>query len=146
MGEVSKVLAVVRDAPSSYLGTGWDTPVNTGFVSKEAPGGRLFMGFSVQDRVDLADRDAVAARGQAHLPASTVVATAGHDWIADLLLKGTWLAVPPGGQRRHVRGARRTGGQAAFAGSDIASEGAGWIEGAIGSGIAAAAHVGSLFD
>ena len=32
-------------------------------------------------------------------------------------------------------------GRLAFAGSDIATEGAGWIEGAIGSGVLAAAYV-----
>ena len=52
-GAVSKVLAIVRDAPTSFLGIGWDTPINAGFVTKPAPDGRLFMGFSVQDRVDL---------------------------------------------------------------------------------------------
>jgi monoamine oxidase len=33
-----------------------------------------------------------------------------------------------------------------FAGSDIAAEGAGWIEGAVGSGIDAAAHVQRVLD
>ncbi len=145
VGEVSKVLAVVRDAPSSYLGTGWDTPVNTGFVSKEAPDGRLFMGFSVQDRVNLADHEAVAAAVNAHLPDSAVVATDGHDWIADPFSKGTWLSVPPGWFSDGTFEALETPeGRLAFAGSDIASAGAGWIEGAIGSGIEAAARVASL--
>jgi monoamine oxidase len=145
VGEVSKVLAVVRDAPDTFLGTGWDTPVNAGFVTKEADGGRLFMGFSVQDRVDLSDHDAVAAAVHAHLPDATVVATGGHDWVADPFSKGTWLAIPPGwfgdGTFEQLETPE---GRLSFAGSDIASEGAGWIEGAIGSGVAAAETVRAL--
>jgi len=140
VGEMSKVLAVVRDAPETFLGTGWGTPINAGFVTKPVEQGRLFMGFSVQDRVDLADRAAVTAAVNAHLPDATVVATDGHDWVADPYSKGTWLAVPPGwfadGTFERLE---QPEGRVAFAGSDIASEGAGWIEGAIGSGIRAAA-------
>src|SRR5436190_6741398 len=75
---------------------GWDTPINAAFVTKRAPEGRLFMGFSVQDRVDLADPDAVARAVNAHLPEATVVTSDGHDWVRDPFSKGTWLATPPG--------------------------------------------------
>jgi len=144
-GAVSKVLAVVADAPDSFLGVGWDTPINAGFVTKPAPDGRLFMGFSAQDRVDLADRDAVARAVNAHLPDATVVTTDGHDWVADPYSKGTWLATPPGWFGDGTFEAlEEPEGRLAFAGSDIAAEGAGWIEGAIGSGIAAAARTNAL--
>jgi monoamine oxidase len=138
-GEVSKVLAVVRDAPASYLGAGWDTPINAGFVTKAAGDGRLFMGFSVQPRVDLDDTRAVAAAVRAHLPEATVVTTAGHDWVQDPFSKGTWLSTPPTWfSDGTFEALTEPEGRLAFAGSDIAREGAGWIEGAIASGIAAA--------
>jgi monoamine oxidase len=144
-GAVSKVLAIVRDAPDSFLGIGWGTPINAGFVTQPAPGGRLFMGFSVEDRVDLADPEAVAAAVNAHLPDATVVTTGGHDWVSDPFSKGTWLSTPPGwfgdGTFEALEAPE---GRVAFAGSDIASEGAGWIEGAIGSGRAAAARTAAL--
>jgi monoamine oxidase len=145
VGEVSKVLAVVQDAPETFLGTGWDTPINAGFITKPTTDGRLFMGFSVQDRVDLSDHEAVAAAVNAHLPEATVTATDGHDWVGDPFSKGTWLAIPPGwfGDGTFDQLERPEGGLA-FAGSDIASEGAGWIEGAIGSGIRAAATLTQL--
>lgn len=140
-GEVSKVLAVVADAPDSYLGAGWGTPINAGFVTKPAGEHRLFMGFSVQDRVDLSDHAAVAAAVHAHLPDATVVTTDGHDWVGDPYSKGTWLAVPPTWfSDGTFEALRAPEGCVAFAGSDIAAEGAGWIEGAIASGAAAAAH------
>jgi len=145
-GEVSKVLAVVADAPASYLGAAWGTPINAGFVTKRAGEHRLFMGFSVQDRVDLADHAAVAAAVNVHLPDATVVTTDGHDWVHDPYSKGTWLAVPPTWfSDGTFEALREPEGRVAFAGSDIAAEGAGWIEGAIASGAFAAAHAVSLF-
>jgi monoamine oxidase len=145
LGKVSKVLAVVHGAPETYIGMGWDTPINAGFVLRPAGDGRLFMGFSVQDRVDLADHDAVAAAVRAHLPQATVGATGGHDWASDRFSKGTWLSVPPTWFSDGTFDALMVPeGRLAFAGSDIATESAGWIEGAVSSGVAAAAHLEGL--
>ena len=147
VGEVSKVLAVITGGPATFLGTGWDTPVNAGFITKPRADRQLFMGFSVQPRVDLGDPDAVAAAVRAHLPAAEVVQTAGHDWIADPFAKGTWLAIPPGWFSDGTFDAlAEPEGRLVFAGSDIAAEGAGWIEGAVASGRAAAARCRHLVD
>jgi len=146
VGNMSKVLAVVQEAPETFLGTGWDTPINAGFVTKPTADGRLFMGFSVQDRVALDDHEGMAAAVKAHLPNVTVVATDGHDWVTDPFSKGTWLAIPVGwfGDGTFDQ-LERPEGRLAFAGSDIAAEGAGWIDGAIGSGLRAAAGLTRLF-
>jgi monoamine oxidase len=78
----------------------------------------------------------------AHVPGATVLATGGHDWSRDRFSQGTWLSVPPpwfsGGTFDALREAE---GRIVFAGSDIAGEGAGWIEGAVGSGVAVAEHL-----
>jgi monoamine oxidase len=141
-GEVSKVLAVVQGAPASYIGVGWGTPINAGFVLRPAGEDRLFMGFSVQDPVDLADHEAVAAAVNVHLPEATVATTGGHDWVSDRFSRGTWLTVPPTWFSDGTFDALAVPeGRLALAGSDIAPEGAGWIEGAVASGIAAAEHV-----
>ena len=145
-GAVSKVLAVLTDVPASYLGAGWGTSINAGFITKSAGDNQLFMGFSVQDRVDLSDHDAVAAAVRAHLPRATVVATDGHDWIGDPYSKGSWLAVPPTWfSDGTFEALREPEGRVLFAGSDIAAEGAGWIEGAIASGTSTAKHVRGVF-
>jgi monoamine oxidase len=103
------------------------------------------MGFSVQDRVDIADRDAVARAVNAHLPAAKVTATDGHDWVSDRFSKGTWLCTPPTWfSDGTFEALAMPEGRLAFAGSDIAPEGAGWIEGAVGSGVEAAAHLHGL--
>jgi monoamine oxidase len=142
VGQMSKVLAVVGNAPDTFLGTGWDTPLNAAFVTRAAgEGRRLFMAFSVQDRVDLDDHEAMAAAVRAHLPDAEVVATDGHDWVTDPFAKGTWLSIPVGwfSDGTFDRLAEPEG-RLAFAGSDVAPEGAGWIDGAIGSGRTAAAR------
>jgi monoamine oxidase len=99
----------------------------------------------VQDRVDLADAAAVSDAVRAHVPDAEVVRTAGHDWVTDPFSKGTWLAVPPtwfsDGTFEQLR---EPEGRLLFAGSDIAGEGAGWIEGAVGSGREAAADAAAL--
>jgi monoamine oxidase len=144
-GKVSKVVAIVRGAPAGFLGVGWSTPINAGFVPKASDDGQLFMGFSVQDRVDLGDEAAVTAAIRAHIPDADVVQTAGHDWVTDPYSKGTWLAVPPtwfsDGTFEQLR---EPEGRLVFAGSDIAGEGAGWIEGAVGSGREAAVAAAAL--
>ena len=141
VGEVSKVLAVITGGPPTFLGMGWDTPVNAGFIPTTREDRQLFMGFSVEPRIDLGDAGAVAAAVRAHLPDATVLQTAGHDWISDPYSKGTWLAIPPGWFSDGTFDAlSEPEGRLVFAGSDIATEGAGWIEGAVASGRAAAAH------
>jgi monoamine oxidase len=143
-GRVSKVLAIVREAPETYVGMGWNTPINAGFVLLPAGDDRLFMGFSVQDRVDLADHESMSAAVNAHLPDSAVLSTDGHDWVGDRFSQGTWLSVPPTWFSDGTFDALAVPeGRLAFAGSDIAAEGAGWIEGAVESGRAAASHLQS---
>ncbi|MEO8477433.1 MAG: NAD(P)/FAD-dependent oxidoreductase [Actinomycetota bacterium] len=145
-GEVSKVLAVVEHAPESYIGAAWGTPIQAGFVTKAAGEGRqLFMGFSAQDRVDLTDRDAIDAAVRVHIPEANVVMTSSHDWVRDPFAKGTWLSTPPAWFSDGTFEALSAHeGRLAFAGSDIAAEGAGWIEGAIGSGVDAARYLNGV--
>jgi monoamine oxidase len=141
-GQVSKVIAIVDGAPDTYIGLGWDTPINAGFVLQPAGDARLFMGFSVQARVDLSDHDAMVAAVNAHLPEATVTTTDGYDWVSDRFSQGTWLSTPPTWFSDGTFDALALPeGRLAFAGSDIAPEGAGWIEGAVGSGVDAAAYV-----
>ena len=112
-GEVSKVLAVVEHAPETYIGAAWGTPIQAGFVTRAAgEGRRLFMGFSVQDRVDLADRDGDRGRS-ARAPAR---GRGGHHRGPRLgarpLREGNVARHPADlVQRRHLRGALRARGQ-----------------------------------
>jgi monoamine oxidase len=67
-----------------------------------------------------------------------------HDWVGDERSLGTWLTAPAG-QADLVDPARFAPfACVAFAGSDVAHEEAGWFEGALISGAAAAAHINTL--
>jgi monoamine oxidase len=61
-----------------------------------------------------------------------------HDWINDPFAQGTWVAAPADIADAFSAEAWKPEGRIAFATSDIAAEQAGWFEGAVRSGEAAA--------
>jgi len=63
-----------------------------------------------------------------------------HDWAYDEFSAGGWYAAPPGAVADLVM-ARPVAGAVQFAGSDLAADWNGWIEGALESGAAAADRV-----
>jgi monoamine oxidase len=71
------------------------------------------------------------------VPGIEVDAVFEHDWSNDPLTRGTWLAVRPG-QHRHVAALRDWQGRVLFAGADLDTGWAGWMDGAITSGRRAA--------
>ena len=110
-------------------------------VGPEVAGGRLVTGFSGTRAIRADDRARVEQAIRTYIPGARVQAADGHDWVADPYSKGTWFAPKPGWYLENAGSRRRPEGRVAFAGSDIATEGAGWIEGAIRSGHEAAADV-----
>jgi monoamine oxidase len=74
-------------------------------------------------------------------PGIKVLKTEHHDWCADPYAQGTWAVHPPGWLSGHQAEMRRREGRLAFAGADVAIRLTGLIEGAAGSGVAAAADV-----
>ena len=109
------------------------------------PGGddtAIVTGFGWHDPgFDAADRAAVERALHAFFPEAALVEYEHHDWIGDPASRGTWLTAPAGridlvDPARFVPHARLW-----FAGSDMAREHAGWFEGALRSGAAAAALV-----
>ena len=142
------MLAVVDDVPADLFGAGWGVPLQAIIVTKEVEGGRLLTGFGVEDDApDPTDVLAVADAIRRFIPTARVVASTGHDWVGDPFAKGTWMAWRPGwfaGDR--WRRASEPEGRLVFAGSDIAREGAGWIEGAIASGHEAASFARMLLE
>ncbi len=71
-------------------------------------------------------------------PQAELLAHTSHDWIADPASRGTWVNTPAG--RPEVLRADRFApfGRVAFATSDVAAHEAGWFEGALVAGAAAA--------
>jgi monoamine oxidase len=144
-GRATKVLAVLAGAPPDFAAVGWGVPLAAMFTLGEVPTGRLATGFAVEEPLDPGDAVAVQAAVRRFLPTASVVACDGHDWAADPFSKGTWLAWPPGwGSDGTAEQLAEPEGRLLFASSDIAYEGAGWIEGAVASGRAAAARATTL--
>jgi monoamine oxidase len=100
-------------------------------------------GFAGEGTIDATDMDAVQDALRRFAPEARVLASDGHDWIGDPWSKGTWLALPPGWSSTFPALSEHEG-RLAVAGSDIARDGAGWIEGAVSSGREAAAHALSV--
>jgi hypothetical protein len=140
-GSSTKVLAIARHAPEGTLGVGWPAALQAIVVGDEVPGGRLVTGFSGTRTIRSGDRAAVESAIRVYLPEARVGLADGHDWVTDPYSKSTWFAPKPGWYAEDPTAHTCPEGRLAFAGSDIAAEGAGWIEGAVRSGGEAAADV-----
>ncbi len=93
---------------------------------------------------DPASRTDVERALHAFFPEGELLEFTHHDWVGDRHSLGTWLTAPAG-RADLVNPARFAPfACAAFAGSDVAHEEAGWFEGALVSGAAAAAQIHTL--
>jgi monoamine oxidase len=140
-GASTKVLAVARGVPAGFQSAGWPATIQAVVAQGEMAGGRLVVGFAGTGGLDPSDPRAVEEALRVYLPESEVVTSDGHDWVADPFSKGTWFAPPPGWESGDASGQTAPEGRLVFAGGDIASFGAGWIEGAVVSGREAARTV-----
>ena len=114
---------------------GWDTKIKWLATEYSLSQGDLLVGFGTSPQeLDVTDPAAVADAVHEFLPEAEVVATDAHDWNTDELSQGTWMAYRPGQVMRYASSLQRPDGRLAFAGSDLASGWAGWIEGAVESG------------
>jgi monoamine oxidase len=138
-GHATKIWALVRGVEGSFYGVGWDTKIKWLATEYSVPEGDLLVGFGTSpEELDVTDAGAVADAVHEFLPQAEVVATDAHDWNVDEFSQGTWMAYRPGQVMRHASGLQRPEGRLAFAGSDLASGWAGWIDGAVESGHRAA--------
>src|SRR5262249_9406109 len=78
------------------------------------------------------------------LPGYELVAATAPDWLADEYARGTWAIHRPGWYTLHHAEMRRPEGRILLAGSDLADGWSGFIDGAIESGLEAAARAASL--
>jgi monoamine oxidase len=107
-------------------------------------GSQVLIGFGMDAaRCDAADLPAVQRALDAILPGYEAVAATAHDWLADEFSRGTWAIHRPGWYSDFHAELRRPEGRVLLAGSDLANGWAGFIDGAIESGLGAgrwAAH------
>ena len=145
-GTSKKVLAVASGVPGDFEGVGWPATIQAMIGEREAPGGRLVIGFCGVGGIDPTDVSAVEKAVKEYLPDSEVLASGGHDWVSDPFSRGAWLAPRPGWGATSDEPLTAPEGRVAFAGSDIAPKGAGWIEGAVVTGRSAASEALTILD
>jgi monoamine oxidase len=88
---------------------------------------------------DPADREEIQRHLDRLVPGYRVLDAAAHDWLRDEFSLGTWAIHRPGWYEHHYEAMCRPEGPLMLAGSDLAAGWAGFIDGAIESGLRAGA-------
>ena len=108
-------------------------------------GTQLQIGFGAgARRCDPEDAGAVQQALDEILPGYELLGATTHDWVADEYAQGTWAIHRPGWYTRHHAEMRRLEGRIVLGGSDLANGWAGFIDGAIESGLEAGARAAAL--
>ena len=104
-------------------------------------GTQLMIGFGLDaEACDADDLAAVQRQLDEILPGYEALAATAHDWLADEFSRGTWAIHRPGWYTRHHAEMQKPEGPIVFAGSDFANGWAGFMDGAIESGLRASAR------
>jgi monoamine oxidase len=144
-GLARKVLVHADGVSSGLFGLGIDAPLQSVIATKTAPRGTIVTGFdSMCALADPEDATEVEAALRRFAPNARALGLLTHDWVADPWAKGSYVAWRPGWAAEVLPALPLPEDRLVFAGSDIAHEGAGWIEGAIVSGRAAAADAAEI--
>ncbi len=127
--------AIRAGHPFGYLGS----------EELDGDGTQLMIGFGPDaTRCDAGDLPAVQRSLDEILPGYELVGATSHDWLADEFSRGTWAIHRPGWYEHHHAAMRRLEPGVVFAGSDLADGWAGFIDGAIESGLRAGARAAAL--
>jgi monoamine oxidase len=111
----------------------------------DGDGTQLMIGFGPDAaRCDASNLAAVQGDLDAILPGYELLDATAHDWLADEFSRGTWAIHRPGWYEHHHAAMRRAEAGLIFAGSDLADGWAGFIDGAIESGLRAGASAARL--
>ncbi len=129
-GDAASQNAIRPGHPFGYL----DTEI------QESDGSQIMIGFGYDAAIcDAGDPAGVQAQMDRIMPGYRVLAATAHDWLADEFSQGTWAIHRPGWYTRHYAEMRRPEGPVLLAGSDLAAGWAGFIDGAIETGLRAGA-------
>ena len=101
---------------------------------------QLMIGFGYDAEVcDASDLAAVQRQLDDIIPGYEAIAAYAHDWLADEFSRGTWAIHRPGWYTNHHAEMQKPEGSVLIAGSDFADGWAGFMDGAIESGLRAGA-------
>jgi monoamine oxidase len=119
-----------------------------GYVATEqllADGTQLMIGFGPDGASwQTADPSRIQRQLDAILPGYQLLEATAHDWVADEFSRGTWAIHRPGWYEHHHAAMQQPDGRVLLAGSDLANGWAGFIDGAIESGLRAGARAAQL--
>lgn len=139
-GRAFKLWIRARGVSVGTLITGNGQGIQLLFAERAAPDGTvLLIGFGLQ-LDDAAPGNAAWVREQFKrvAPNAEFISYDWHDWVSDPYARGTWVSTPADRDDAFECTAWQPFGRLAFASSDYAPEQAGWFEGAVRSGEAAA--------
>jgi monoamine oxidase len=103
-------------------------------------GSQIMIGFGIDaEAIDATDLAVVQGALDRIIPGFEATAATAHDWFADEFSLGTWAIHRPGWYTRYHAEMRRPEDRILLAGSDLANGWAGFIDGAIESGLRAGA-------
>ena len=112
-----------------------------GYLASETlvgDGTQVMIGFGPDaERCDPADLVGMQASLDQTLPGYELIDATAHNWLADEFSRGTWAIHRPGWYQHHHATMRRPEGNLILSGSDLANGWAGFIDGAIESGLEA---------
>lgn len=142
-GRSVKLWLKVRGVRPGILASGGPGGLRWLFAEREAEdGATLIVGFALVDgTLDPRDRNSVARSLARFFPEAELLAWDWHDWVGDPFARGTWVALPAAESWICDPEVWRPEPGLAFATSDFAPAAAGWFEGAILAGEAAAREI-----
>jgi len=119
-----------------------------GYLATEelfSDGTQLLIGFGFDASLcDPSDPVGLQRQLDAILPGYELLSATAHDWLGDEFSRGTWAIHRPGWYEHHHAAMRRLDGRVLLAGSDLADGWAGFIDGAIESGLRAGERAAAL--
>ena len=148
LGQASRGIKIFIEAEGEQVSQNAIRPGHPfGYLDTEfacADGSQVMIGFGADaERCDASDLRAVQGQLDQIIPGYRARAATAHDWLADEFSQGTWAIHRPGWYTRYHAEMRRPEGRVLLAGSDLANGWAGFIDGAIESGLRAGSWVRS---
>jgi monoamine oxidase len=146
IGAGIKIWASAVGVPVGVLATGGGDGIEWMFSDRLTKGGAtLLVGFGLARNFDPQRPGAVDAAVSRFFPEAKLIAFDWHDWVHDPFARGTWVAPVLGAEQAVAPATWAMTGPLAFASSDIAANDAGYLEGAIISGLKAAEELSRFF-
>jgi monoamine oxidase len=141
-GRALKMWLRARGVPPASLAAGRGRGLDLLLGDRAVDGDQLLVAFGpATTRFDPTNGRDVQDALQAFYPEAELIGFDHHDWNADPFSRGTWATAPVDDIDALSHRRFAPVGRIAFASSDFAPEAAGWIEGALAAGEAAAAAI-----